>query len=365
MTSQFRSKILNYCLLITLLVLPNCHKNPTESGTDSAYNWELSKPDAQGMDSEILNAALVEAKNRTFIDGLVIIKNGYLIAEEYYNGYSKNSAHNVMSVSKSFLSALAGIALREGYLDSLNQKMIDFFPEYIYPAMDSRKNDITVRNLLMMRAGIDHEQNNYFQIYNSANWIKTTLELPLLSDPGIKFRYNTFQTHLLSAIITKASNMSTLEFANKFLIKSLGISIHQWEQDPQGYYFGGNSMFFTPRDMARLGYLYLHGGIIDGNQIVPAQWAVESITNFTGFTDLTWGDLKNYNYGYLWWLGELKGYRVFFALGHGGQFIMNFPELDMIIVATSESKVDWDTADEHERSVMNVIANYILPALKD
>lgn len=362
--NQF-SKILNYFLLIIFIFPLSCRKNATEPGKDSTYNWETSKPEDQGMDSEILNAAFEEAKNRAFIDGLVIIKNGYLIAEQYYNGYTKNSAHNVMSVSKSFLSALTGIAFREGYLDSLNQKMIDFFPEYIYPAMDTRKYNITIRHLLMMRAGIDHEQNNYFQIYNSPNWIKATIELPLLFDPGTKFYYNTFQTHLLSAIITKASNMNTLEFTNKFLIKPLGITIHQWEQDPQGYYFGGNSMYFTPRDMARLGYLYLHGGNIAGNQIVPAQWVAESITNFTNFTNLTWGDLKNYNYGYLWWLGELKGYKVFFALGHGGQYIMNFPEFDMIIVATSETNVDWETADEHERSVLKVMADYILPALKN
>jgi CubicO group peptidase (beta-lactamase class C family) len=365
MTSHSRSKFLYYFLLIGFLLLLTCQKNPTEPGKDSAYDWEISTPEEQGMDSEILSAAFLEAKNRAFIDGIVIIKNGYLVAEKYFNGYTKNSAHNVMSVSKSFLSALAGIAFREGYLDSLNQKMINFFPEYIYPDMDSRKYNITIRHLLMMRAGIDHEENNYFQIYNSANWIKTTIELPLLFDPGTKFYYNTFQTHLLSAIITKASNMSTLEFANKFLIKPLGISVHQWEQDPQGYYFGGNSMFFTPRNMARLGYLYLHGGNIEGNQIVPAQWVQESLTNFTGFTDNAWGDLKNYNYGYLWWLGELKGYKVFFALGHGGQYIMNFPALDMIIVTTSESRVDWDSADEQERSVLNVMADYILPALKN
>lgn len=359
------SKIFNYFLLITLLFLLTCRENPTEPGNDSAYNWELSTPEDQGMDSEILNAAFKEAKNRAFIDGIVIIKNGYLIAEKYFNGYTKNSAHNVMSVSKSFLSAMTGIAFREGYLDSLNQKMIDFFPEYIYPEMDPRKYDITIRHLLMMRAGFDYEQNTYFQIFNSANWIKTAIVLPLFFDPGVKFYYNSVQTHLLSAIITKTSNMSTLEFANKFLIKPLGISIHQWEQDPQGYYCGGGGMFFTPRDMARLGYLYLHGGNIDGEQIVPAQWVDESITNFTGFTNLTWGDLKNYNYGYLWWLGELKGYKVFVALGYGGQFIMNFPELDMIIVSTSETNLDWDPADEHEHSVLNVMADYILPALKN
>ncbi len=347
---------------VTLLFL-NCRKGPTSPELDS-YLWEASTPEEQGMDSGMIHAAFAEAENRGFVDGLVIIKNGRLIAETYCNGFDKNTAHNAMSVSKSFLSALTGIALREGCLDSLNQKMIAFFPEYVYPSMDPRKYDITLRHLLMMRAGIDQEQNNYFQIYKSPDWIKATIDLPLLFDPGSRMVYNTFQTHLLSAILTKASRMSTLEFAKRFLLDPLGIFVRRWEQDPQGYYFGGNAMHFTPRDMARFGFLYLHNGAVDGRQIVPDEWVKESLTDFTGHKNLSWGDLKNYNYGYLWWTGELGGYKAVLAIGHGGQFIILFPQMDMVLAATANHDVDWDTADRQERSVLDLVARFILQALK-
>jgi len=215
----------------------------------------------------------------------------------------------------------------------------------------------------MMRAGFDHERNNYFQIYNSSNWLKATIELPFLYDPGTKFSYNTFQTHLLSAIITKASGMSTKKFADKYLLEKMNIEVAAWEQDPQGYYFGGNSMYFTPRNMARLGYLYMSSGRLNGKQIVPAEWVEESLTNYTHFTENNWGALHNYNYGYLWWLGEINEYEVFLAIGHGGQFVINFPELNMVVVTTAEWYVEWDTADQQEQSILNIVADYIVPAV--
>jgi CubicO group peptidase (beta-lactamase class C family) len=213
--------------------------------------------------------------------------------------------------------------------------------------------------------GIDHERNNYEQIYNTPNWLKTTIELPLLYDPGTRFSYNTFQTHLLSAIITKASKMSTLDFAKSFLFKPMNIDVAEWQKCPQGYYFGGNNMYFTPRNMARLGYLYLHGGMLNEKQIVPANWVQESIRNYTNFNNSNWGDLHNVNYGYLWWLGEINNYTVFLAIGYGGQFVINFPELNMIVVTTAESHLGWDTADQHERYILSIVADYIVPAVQD
>jgi CubicO group peptidase (beta-lactamase class C family) len=243
--------------------------------------------------------------------------------------------------------------------------MLDFFPEYVYASIDPRKYNITIRHLLMMRAGIDHERNNYEQIYNTSNWLKTTIELPLFFDPGTRFSYNTFQTHLLSAIITKTSEMNTMEFARKYLLNHMDIDVSTWQQGPQGYYFGGNNMHFTPRNMARLGYLYMNNGSLNGRQIVPAEWVEESLTNYTHFTGSNWGDLHNINYGYLWWLGEIKNHNVFLAIGYGGQFVINFPDLNMIVVTTAESHLGWDTANQHERSILNIVADYIVPAVRN
>jgi CubicO group peptidase (beta-lactamase class C family) len=353
-----------YLLLSALLFLSFCREDPT-SPEFSYYNWQTSSPEEQGMDSQLLAQAIAQGESRDYVDCILVIRNGYIVAEEYYNGYRKDFPHNVKSVSKSFLSALTGIALRDGHLNNLNLKMLDFFSEYIYQSIDPRKYDITIRHLLMMRAGIDHERNNYEQIYNTSNWIKTTIEFPLLYDPGTRFSYNTFQTHLLSAMITKASKMTTLDFANEHLLKPMEISVSDWKQGPQGYYFGGNNMYFTPRNMARLGYLYMNDGKLNEKQIVPTDWVEKSLTNYTQFINSNWGDLHNVNYGYLWWLGEIRNHKVFLAIGYGGQFVINFPDLNMIVVTTAESHLEWDTADQHERSILSIIADYIVPAVKN
>ena len=355
-------KIFQRFILLTLVILCSCSEDPTGPEFTS-FNWPTSTLEAQGMNPQLIEQAFEQGTNRGFVDCILVIRNGYLVAEKYYNGFVKSTPHNVMSVSKSFLSAITGIVLRDGHLNNLNEKVLDFFPEYVYPNIDPRKYEITIRNLLMMRMGIDHDQNLYHQISNSSNWIKTTIELPLIYEPGARFCYNTFQTHLLSAIITKASGMSTFEFANKNLLEKLNVNCAEWWQDPQGYYFGGNSMHFTPRDMARLGYLYMQNGMLDGKQVVPAEWVEESLANLTNFSNSTWGDLEKVNYGYLWWLGEIKNNKVFLAIGHGGQFVINFPELNLIVVTTAEWQLDWETADQHERSILSIVADYIVPAV--
>jgi CubicO group peptidase (beta-lactamase class C family) len=349
------------------LIFPSCKESPTEVG---AFNpevlndgWPVSTPEAQGLDRQTLASGYDAAAKLPYSYSLLVVRNGYLISEQYFNGDSREVANNVKSVSKSVLSGLVGIALAQRYLDSLNQRMLSFFPEYVTPSLDPRKYDISIRHLLMMRAGFGRDEDVYFQVYNSSNWIRTTIELPLLSSPGERMVYNTFETHLVSAILTKASGMSTYEFAGRYLCEPLGITLHFWEQDPQGYYFGGNSMGFTPRDLAKFGSLYLAGGYINGRQIIPKQWIDESLSNFTNFQNQIWGDLNNYNYGYLWWMGELDGYRVYFALGHGGQFVLNVPDLDMIVVSTANPEFDWNVADEHERAILHIIGFYVLGAV--
>jgi len=358
---NYFSGLMKYLLLFNFFLLLSCRLDISgiDLPSDDCF-WRFSSPEAQGLNSKTLNKAFDEAEQSGFLDCLLIIKNGYIVAEKYYNGYNKSKAHNVKSVSKSFLSAITGIALREGYIENLDLKMLSFFPEYNKPSLDARKKSITIGHLLTMRAGWQHERYNYTQLYDSPNWIKSTIEFPLTYDPGSTFSYNTFETHLLSAILTKSSGMSTKELMEKYLLNPMDISLDKWEKGPGGYYFGGNSMEFTPRDMAVLGYLYLHNGFMNGKQIVPADWVEKSLTNFTGFSGKYWGDLKNYNYGYLWWLGEINNYKLFLALGYGGQFVIVNPELNMIVVTTAETYLDWDTADSHEQSILNIIARFII-----
>ena len=353
-----------YLISAFLLILNGCDMDVLVQDPSLPIDeWDMSTPEEQGFDTETLSCAFAKADQLQFVNSIVIVRNGCLVAEVYYNGWKADKAHNFKGVSTSVMSALVGIALRENFLDSLEQKMVDFFPEYITPKFDRRKNSITIRHLLEMKAGFDKERNNYLQVYNSDNWIKSTIDLPLLSNPEEKFRYNTFQAHLVSGILTKASGMNNLDFANKYLMSPLKISIKCWERDPQGVYFGGNHMYFTPRDMARIGLLFLNNGTLEGEEIIPAEWITTSRRNYIEFENQTWGELHDYSYGYLWWTGKIKDYEVFLEIGFGGQFVINIPALNMVIVTTANYGVDWDRADWQEREIINVVANYILAAV--
>ena len=338
-----------------------CKKEPTAPPVKDTYNWPVSTPADQGISSDNLELAFTAAAELGFVDALVVIRNGYLVGEKYYNGYDKFTSHHVMSVSKSFLNALTGIALQQGIISNLDVKMMDYFAEYAYLITDERKFQVTLRHLLTMRMGIDIEENHLFQVLATDNWIRSTLELPLLSAPGEAFRYSTMQTHLLAAILTKTSGVSLLEFANKYLFEPMNINVDYWNRDPQGYYFGGSDMYFTPREMAVLGYLYLNNGKMNGIQIVPSSWVSASLTGTWPDNSPEWGVLKNYNYGYLWWLGYINDLPMFMALGHGGQTVVTFPDLNLIVVSTADYNVGWD--ENQIRPILKVISDYILPAV--
>ena len=219
-----------------------------------------------------------------------------------------------------------------------------------------------------MRSGLDRTiedyDNEFSNWINSSDWIEYAIEYPMTDTPGQKFSYITACSHLLSAILTKATGMSTLKFANRYLFSPLQITIRQWDRDPQGYYFGGSQMYFTPRDMAVFGYCYLHNGFIHNSQIVSKEWVEQSLADHVQ-SNRSWGALDNYGYGYQWWLGEIKGIDCFLALGYGGQFIIVFPDLQLIIVATSDWYYYSEAADEHERAILDIVANNILEAVEN
>jgi len=360
-----KSKIINiagfFLIIIMLITLSVCDDDPTKPEI-SRFEWNVSTPSAEEMSPVTLDSAYIKAEELGYVDGILVIRNGKIVSEKYYNGYNASKAHNIKSVTKGFLSCMAGIALRDSVLQSLDEKVLDYFPEYIYPNIDQRKYDITIRHLLTMRMGIDTEENNLLQVMATADWIKTTIELPLLSAPGERFRYNTLETHLFSAILTKASGKTSLKFAKTFLTNPMGIEIHDWYTDPQGYYRGGWDMLMTPRDMAVLGYLYLNHGMLNGVQILPVEWIEASLTKTWAQDSPQWGVLTDYNYGYLWWLGKINGYDMFWALGYGGQMVISFPDLNLIVVTTAGYDIGWDV--DQERPILEIVSKYILPAVQ-
>lgn len=194
--------------------------------------------------------------------------------------------------------------------------------------------------------------------------MKATLESTLLYDPGERMVYNTFQTHLLAVIISRAVGRSLLDFARSSLFRRMAIDVDFWEQDPQGYYFGGNSMYFTLREMAVLGLVYLNRGRLNGRRVIPASWVELTLSPSTEFAHPNeWGAYKNHNYAYLWWLGQMNGHDLFMAYGYGGQLVVVFPGLNLIVVSTADHRVDPDTSTVQEWAIFDIISTHILPAV--
>lgn len=346
-------------IIICPVVFITC-VNETELPDQGNYKWQTASPSELGLNESMVSTAMYAAGNDGSINSIIIIRNGKIAAEKYFNGKDVNSYQTIRSVSKSFLSAMIGIAVDKGILH-LTDKMTDYFPEFKSSATDSRINNITLENLLTMRSGIKGDEEIYSTFTSSSNWIETIIQQPLNFEPGTSGLYSTAGAHIVSGMLTKASHMSSYDFAKKYLADPMGIVIKDWTRDPQGVYFGGNEMFLTTRNIAVLGLLYLNKGKLNDTQIVPEEWINKSLV-YSGGSSSTWGSLTNGGYGYMWWLGQVAGQKIYFALGHGGQYVICIPKLNMIVAVTSNPYFNWNEADIHERAVLQIISDYIIPA---
>ena len=278
-------------------------------------------------------AAQIAAQQLPRLHSLLVSHHGELVFEEYYNGTDPRRPANMKSASKSVISALVGIAIDRGFIASVDVKIAEYFPEFISDRTNADKQFISIENLLTMQSGLETTSNrNYGKWVLSDNWVEFAINQPLLAVPGTRMFYSTGNTHLLSAILTRATGMNTKAFAQQALTSPLGYAMSYWPQDPQGIYFGGNDMEMTPRQMLAFGNLYLHDGNHNGQQIIPASWIAQSLRPHARSPR---GQGRFYGYG--WWLRELAGMQVPVAWGYGGQLIIVVKELDMVIVATSDS----------------------------
>ena len=196
-----------------------------------------------------------------------------------------------------------------------------------------------------MKAGFDFNETTeaYVEYANSPNSVKYILELPFMHDPGEDWHYSTVQSVLLSVILTKATGMSSMEFAQQYLYEPANFTIDNWYQDNQGYYFGGHEMYYAPRAMGRYGLMYLNNGSLFGEQVVQKEWVLETIQDHSvgNAVENIWGSmaLEDEGYGYQWWLRKQNGYDTYSALGLGGQVICCIPSLDMVVVTTATGTI--------------------------
>ena len=268
------------------------------------------------------------------LSSFILFQGDRIQREHYANGGARDRPINIKSASKSILNALTGIALELGHLESLDVPVSVHLPEYFarLPADDPRRR-ITVRHLLTMSSGLPStSMGNYGAWVNSRDWVGYALGREVHSEPGTVMTYSTGDTHILAAVLTRATGTSLRQFAQQHLFAPLGMRVGGWDRDPQGVYFGGNNLALSPAALLSFGRLYLDQGSHNGRQLLPTAWVADSWqprflnSSFNG---------RNDN-GYLWWHTKYAGHSTWFAWGYGGQFLFVVPGLEVVVVLTGD-----------------------------
>jgi CubicO group peptidase (beta-lactamase class C family) len=335
--------------------MPTIPPQPSETPAASApywptEDWRTASPAAQGMDAGTLDRMLDSVRQQKLnLHSLLVIRNGYIVSETYFGANTPETRREIYSVTKSFIATLVGIAIDKGLISGVDRPVGEFFPDRTWANRDAAKQAMTLENLLTMTTGLDwpEEDATFRQLYGSRDWVKYVMDEPMASRPGTQFLYCSGCSHVLSAIIQRQAGMNTRDFAQRELFGPLGIRDAAWDTDTTGIPIGGWGLKLTPRDMAKLGYLYLSGGEWDGRQIVSAGW-VEAATKKHTPSDTELG------YGYQWWTFPEWG--AYAALGRYGQTVFVNPDLDLIVVTTAEL--------EGHDAIFDLIEQYIVPAVE-
>jgi CubicO group peptidase (beta-lactamase class C family) len=292
--------------------------------------WRTAQPESQGIDSQALAAVLDQVTEKHLgVHSLLVIRHGYAVLNASFYPYDPAVPHDLASITKTITSTLTGIAVGRGILE-LDRPLLPFFPNEQPANPDEQKRLITIRHLLRMESGLDcgylPGEQELEQMKRSPNWVRFALSLPMKYAPGAHAAYCSPGYHLLGSALAAAARQTELEFARKNLFEPLGIRDVLWPPDPQGRSHGWGDSHLYPGDVAKIGYLYLHRGEWNGKQIVPADWVALSTAPHPA--DRTGpGGL-----GYEWGASNGPNGRQFGASGRGGQSLVVWPDLDMIVV---------------------------------
>jgi len=350
-------------LVLALLTLFTAIESAPLTQT-SEEDWEYTSFVAERLDPtrfELLKKHIQEGTFRK-VDGIVIVKGGKILVEEYFNGYDRDKLHEIRSATKSFGSALMGIAVDRGYITGVQDKLYAYFREREpFQNWDIRKNEITLENVLNMTTGLDCDdmdnsaQGNEGNVIEAADIVRFMLDLPVVYGPGEHWAYSTGSAHLIGAVIESAAGISVQEFAKTCLFEPLNIRQYKWKT-AGGLAHTGGGFWIRPIDMAKFGQLYLNRGRWHGQKVLSEEWIDESgkihieVTNDTG-------------YGYLWWkwIFDIDGrpFPAFSAQGNGENHIFVFPDLELVVVLTGSAYQEIYGPPQ----TFMMISNYILPAV--
>jgi CubicO group peptidase (beta-lactamase class C family) len=325
----------------------------TNPGRDLVWpdsTWSTASPEAVGLSQSLVDSTVAAVGNRLpELRALLIAIGGRIVVERYFRGAQPAEAVNVKSVTKSVLSALTGIALTQGALDSLNAPVTKWLAADLPDSVDARVRRLTVRHLLTMTGGFEWQENGPItgEWMRSPNQVRFMLGAVMAASPGREFNYSTGAVHLLAVALARAAGMDLAAYADTVLFEPIGVRRGSWGRDAQGHVEGGSELYLTPRDMARFGLLYLGRGRWKDRQIVPEAWVLES-TRPHGRVD----------YGYLWsYLPDEWGGPAINALGYGGQLISIVPDANAVIVMAS-------TIADPSNPILGALRENLLPMLR-
>ena len=283
------------------------------------------------------------------MDSFLVVRNGYLVAEQYYPPYGETTPHVLYSVTKSVVSTLVGIAVDEGRIGGLDTPVLDLFTDRTFENADADKRAMTLGNVLTMTSGLGWVESDatIMGMYSSGDWLGSVLSLRMAAKPGSQFLYCSGCSHVLSEVVARQTGRNTYDYAREKLFAPLGISDPEWERASDGVPIGGWGLSLTPSDMAKLGYLFLNDGVWDGKQVVSARWVEEATSKHVTADD-------GFGYGYQWWLDERVD--AYFARGRAGQLIFVVPEKKLVVVITANQLDD--------RPLIRLIEDYVVAAAR-
>lgn len=328
---------------------------------DIGDGWQVADLADEGFETQMIVDMMDDILDGTFpgIDSVAIVRNNKLVHYWYDRGRELDQfdnwignldreRHVLHSTSKSFTSALIGIAIDQGHIASTQVKFLDLFSYADYDNWDPRKDDITLEDALTMRLGIEWDEwtlpytdgNNDLVSLNSNNsdWAKALLDLPLMHSPGTVFAYNTAATNAIGQALENATGETMAQYANTYLFYPMQITDADWGTTPTGLPIGGSGLFLKTRDLAKFGQLYLDGGMWQGQQLISAAWIADSVVPHVDVRDFV---SSSYGYGYQWWLDSLaygtQPMEVWVTAGYGGQYTFIVPGLELVVAFTGHN----------------------------
>jgi CubicO group peptidase (beta-lactamase class C family) len=320
-------------LLAIAIALSGCaHKEPAYWPTTE---WKRASPESQGMDS---NALLKIIKQKDFdaagLHSLIVIRHGYIVAEAYRYPYTASTRHIINSATKSFTSTALGIAIDEGLVKGVHERVTPFFKDRYAIAPDDKRDALTIEDLLTMRSGMNWNDGapsgySFNGLIASDDWTRFALSSPMLLKPGLSFDYNTGNSQILMGILDKATGGKAEAFVRTKLLEPIGIRDATWLKDSTGLVGGGHGLGMTGEDLARLGFLFLNDGRWEKRQLVSEKWIKAAVVPRT-VSKIDFN--RGYSYAYHWWI---MGKNVYSAQGYAGQTLFVFPEKDLIVVTTA------------------------------